>query len=283
MKSSYKVAEVMRIPIRLHITLIVFLPLLILYVASAVELNLLLALLAVAGFFASIALHELGHAAVAMRYGCGVRQILLMPIGGVAQLSHIPDSPRAEIWIAIAGPAVSLALSIVCFLLAIPLGGLPLGGLARVFTVWSAINLVLVLFNLLPSFPMDGGRVFRALMTPRIGRLRATYIASRVGRFMAILFGVFGALRFDFILMAIAFFIHRAATAEYLMVQVQEARRVEPPPHPGMWFGSRPPPAQPRISDEVVVSPPPYARGSSPGSRPRRGLFTELLEDFGDR
>lgn len=283
-KSSYRIFSVIGIPIHLHVTLLIFLPLMVLYVGSALGLPPLSGLLTVAGFFASIALHELGHSVVAMRYGCGVRQILLMPIGGVAQLTHIPENPRAEIWIAVAGPAVSLGLGAATFGLAVLVYSIGWVNLAVIFQIWSAVNIVLVLFNLLPSFPMDGGRVFRALMTPRIGRLRATYIASRVGRVMAILFGIYGLFRFNVLLVAIAFFIHSAATTEYRMVRAQEARRSGMAPHPGMWFGSRPPPPPPpEISDEVVVSPPPYAREQPTGSRTRKGLFEDLFEQFGNR
>ena len=275
MKSAYRICDVLGIPVRLHITLLFFLPLLVPYIASGLGLNLLLALVAVAGFFASITLHELGHSVVAMRHGCTVRQILLMPIGGVAQLTHIPESPRAEILVALAGPAVSLVLAIVAGLVAFPLHALGLHGLTQVFTVWAAVNLVLLLFNLLPSFPMDGGRVFRALMTPRIGRLRATRIASQLGRIMAVLFGLYGLWRLNFILVAIAFFIHRAAGAEYRMVEARESWRGASP-YAGYWFGSRPPPVPPEaVSDEVVVGPPPYAHGTERAQR--RRLFDEAL------
>ena len=128
---------------------------------------------------------------------------------------------------------------------------------------------------------MDGGRVFRALMTPRIGRLRATYIASRVGRTMAILFGLYGLWHLDFILIAIAFFIHNAAGAgvpDGAGPGGPSRRRAGP-----RLLVRRParPPRPPEITDEVVVSPPPYARHQAP--RRTRSLFDDLFEEFDQR
>ena len=275
MTSSYLICRLVGIPIRAHVTLLVFLPLMAWYISGQIHLPFLFGIMSVLLFFASIALHEMGHALVAMREGCGVRQILLLPIGGIAQLSHIPAQPSAEIRIAVAGPGVSLLISLTSGLLAVLAYSIGWGSISVVFTILAGVNLVLVLFNMLPSFPMDGGRVFRAVMTPRLGRLEATRIASSIGRGMAILFGIIGLLRFDLILVAISIFIYQAAGAEYRMVRMQDiAQRFSG--HPA--FRTQPP----LPPEDVVVGPPPYARHRNVRvARPlkrRRGLFDDLLD-----
>ncbi len=137
--------------------------------------------------FVSVLLHELGHSVIAMRYNIPVRSIRLFIFGGVAQIGAEPPSPRAEFLIAIAGPFVSLILA-AFFYLAQPLiaGFEPLLGLAKYLAY---INLALVLFNLIPGFPLDGGRVFRAIVWALTGNLhRSTIIAANVGRFFAFMF-----------------------------------------------------------------------------------------------
>lgn len=265
---SYLICRVLGIPIRVHLTLVVFLPLMALALSARLGPNLLVSFATLAAFFASIALHELGHAVVAMRYGCGVRQILLLPIGGVAQLSHIPSEPRAEVQIALAGPAVSLFLFAAAGLAARALAVFGAGSLVLVLWLVSIMNLCLALFNLLPSFPMDGGRAFRALMTPRWGRKKATFVASRIGRSLAVVFGIIGLLQFHLILIAIAVFIFHAAGAEYRMLLVKE----------------RFPHLDPDREDNVVVGPPPYARfqglRSARPLRRSRGLWDDVFQHW---
>lgn len=269
--ASYLVWRPVGIPVRAHVSLLVFLPIMALYLGgdSNVGLGFPTTLLILAGYFAGIALHELGHALVAMRYGCGVRQILLLPIGGVAQLTHFPEEPRAEVWIALAGPAVSLGLAALLGALSFlmfHLGWVAVGSVAFILAV---LNLVLALFNLLPSFPMDGGRVFRALMTPRLGRLEATRWASGIGRAMAAVLGLYGLLNVHLLLLAVAFFVYQAAAAEFRMVRIQEAMKQSPD-------GDRQP-------GDAVVGPPPYARFRSwrtarPLARRRGGLWDDLYD-----
>ncbi len=181
---------------------------------------------------------------------------------------------------AIAGPAVSLFLALLGWFG----GGLLMQfGLRRpgmILSLLGSVNLMLVLFNLLPSFPMDGGRIFRAWLTPRLGRLAATAIAARVGRFMAIAFGIYGFFRGNFFLIVIAIFIYQAAGAEYRMVRIQEMSR---PGAFGPLMGS--PQRWPYEEDEVTVSPPPYRRGraSTFFVRPLRAqhdLFDDLFEKW---
>jgi stage IV sporulation protein FB len=157
--------------------------------------------------FACVVMHELGHAAAARRYGIATPDITLLPIGGLARLERIPEEPWREIAIALAGPAVNVAI---CLMLALAAGGIPApeeglsvedpraGFLARLF--W--VNAFLVLFNLIPAFPMDGGRVLRALLALRMDHRAATRVAATVGQAVAILLGfagLFGAPMLIFI------------------------------------------------------------------------------------
>lgn len=279
LNSSYTVAKPFGIPIKVHISLLILWPLL------ASDYGALLGTLVMVGLFTSIALHELGHSVVALAQGCRVREILLMPIGGAAQLERIPSRPRDEFLMAIAGPAVSFALAMAGIFLGpwVPSPWVYPQLQVNLFQFLGWVNLGLVVFNLLPSFPMDGGRVLRAMLTPRLGRLRATYIAARLGKAMAILFGVYGLLgpRQSWSLIAIAFFIYIAAGNEYRAVRMQEAAKRggfrEWPP----FFASPPPPPPPPPyaggdadgdgENAVIVSPPPYERGP-----PRR---TEIHEE----
>lgn len=229
---SYNLTRVMGIPIRVHLTLVI----LLLFVALTRGLG---GILLAIGVFSSVALHELGHSWVAIRKGCHVREIMLLPIGGVAKMTHIPSRPKDEVLMAAAGPFVSFLLAVLFWLLT------GLGVLPMLFAYLAAINLMLCLFNLLPSFPMDGGRIFRAFMTPRIGRLQATALAARIGRIMSVAGGIFGLLTGDWWLILIAVFIYNAAGAEYRAVYAQQMQQE--------WFTVEP-------QADIYVSPPPYAR-----------------------
>jgi len=171
-KRSYLLTRVMGIPVRVHITLLLLLPFLALQFAPWFGVaGFFFGLLCAAGVFVCVGLHELGHSWVAIRKGCRVREIMLLPIGGVAKMDRIPSRPKDEFLVAFAGPATSAALAVLCRIIGglfIALGVIPL---AVLFYILSAVNLALFLFNLLPSFPMDGGRIFRAFMTPKLGRL----------------------------------------------------------------------------------------------------------------
>jgi Zn-dependent protease len=152
--------------------------------------------------FGCIVLHELGHAMTAQRFGIRTRDITLYPIGGVARLERMSEKPWEEFWIAVAGPAVNIVI-------AAALGGflffagevgrlLPLPALGLTFLhLLMMLNLGLAVFNMLPAFPMDGGRVLRALLALRLGRLRATEVAVGIGTFLAVLMAVGGALVFQ--------------------------------------------------------------------------------------
>lgn len=139
--------------------------------------------------FACVTLHELGHAAAARRFGVHVPRILLLPIGGMAEMDSIPRRPREEIIIALAGPAVNyLIIGLLMIFVRFPSGlsfkyiELTPAGFGRYLVL---VNLIMGIFNLLPAFPMDGGRVFRALLAMRLPYLRATKIAAHVGKAVA--------------------------------------------------------------------------------------------------
>jgi Zn-dependent protease/CBS domain-containing protein len=181
-------------------------------------------------FFVSIVLHELGHAVVALRHGLRTRSITLFIFGGVAHLEKDPRDGRAEFWMAAAGPAVSLALAGLFYTCAtLPFVGPSAAAVAKYLAL---INLILGLFNLVPAFPMDGGRLLRGALWGPMGKARATRIASGAGTFFAFLLifaGVFSLFRGDsfgglwYIL--IGWFIKDASAASYQQVRLDEALR----------------------------------------------------------
>lgn len=237
MDSSFRLFSVRGINIRVHITF----PLILVW--AAIQFGLLTrqgAAGAVFGIivtlllFAIVILHELGHSVAAQAYGVPVKQIVLLPIGGVAQLARFPEEPIQEFVIAIAGPLVNFGLAIVLFVAGVLLGlGNPLEdplAITRVlgqvnpsaiFTYVFASNLFLGIFNLIPAFPMDGGRVLRALLAARMDYARATRIAVSVGQAMAWLLGLWGFLNGGFFLILIAVFIYMGASQEGQMVQIR--------------------------------------------------------------
>jgi len=182
--------------------------------------------------FASVILHELSHSYVAKMHGVPIRRITLFLFGGVSQMERESEEPETEIKIAIAGPAMSFVLMFVFFLIyyAVRVAG-ETGGIAPVFRYLAIVNGMLGVFNLIPGFPLDGGRLLRAAIWKGTGNLKkATYVASRVGNVIGIvfvLFGFLGVFRGSFIfglwMVMIGFFLRQASSASYFQVVVDGA------------------------------------------------------------
>lgn len=194
------------------------------------------------GVFGCIALHELGHSLAARAYGIGTRDITLYPIGGVASLERMPEKPRREIAIALAGPAVNIVIALA--LLAMMMGQFVLfpidvaapGEIAEFLGRLMVGNLILAGFNLLPAFPMDGGRVLRALLAVWMPRVRATGVAVAVGSFVAAGFLIVGLTLPQFGLVVLAVVVYLLGQAELAAVRVQSAAR-EWSQRVGQWLG----------------------------------------------
>ena len=175
--------------------------------------------------FGCIVLHELGHALMALRFGIKTRDITLLPIGGVARLERMPKEPLKELAVALAGPAVNVVIAAVLALFLV-VAGQWRGMTAEAVVEGSmlerlmAVNIFLVLFNLLPAFPMDGGRALRALLATRLGPLRATQIAANVGQGMAVIFGLLGLVSNPFLVL-IALFVWTGAAQEAASAQAE--------------------------------------------------------------
>ena len=184
-------------------------------------------ILFILALFLCVVLHEYGHALTARKYGIKTRDITLYPIGGVARLERMPDKPIEELWVALMGPAVNVVIAVTLFTI-LYLSGSPApitnltitsgSFLARLMTV----NISLVLFNLIPAFPMDGGRVLRALLAMRMEYVRATQVAANVGQGLAFIFGFIGLFNNPFLLF-IAFFVWIGASQEASMVQMKNS------------------------------------------------------------
>ncbi len=221
MKSSIKIGSIAGIGIFLHWTFLLLIAGIFafyLFQGNSVAAA-LVGVGLIAAVFACVVLHELGHALTARRFDVPTRDITLYPIGGVARLQRIPEEPMKEFWIAVAGPAVNVVIAVALFAV-IWIAGASFSPAVFIdptsnflgTLMW--LNIVLVGFNLLPAFPMDGGRVLRALLAARMDYARATQIAASVGQGMAILFGVVGLVGFNPILLFIALFVYVGAQQE---------------------------------------------------------------------
>lgn len=228
---SWQVAEVAGIRVLVHAT---FLLLVVWFaVASWLESRRVAGVVYELAFllllFGCVLLHELGHALTAQRFGYPAREITLLPIGGVTRLERIPDDPRQSLWIALAGPAVNAAIAV---LLGVALHAAGAWQPIRDVAMTSGpllerlliLNISLVIFNMLPAFPMDGGRVLRALLAIRLDERRATRIAARVGQVMAVMFVLIGWLASP-LLILIGVFVWAGAGHEAEMADRRAALR----------------------------------------------------------
>ncbi len=233
---SFRIGRVFGIPIQLDLTFLLILPIFAWLIGTQVSdwVNIMnnlwglglaaaplssgmmpwyLGIAAAIGLFAGVILHELGHSVVSIHYGYPIDSITLWIFGGIARLTEQPEEWSEEFLIAIAGPAVSIALGILSFLVlfVVPTS---FDAVRFVFGYLALMNIVLAVFNLLPGFPMDGGRVLRALLARTRPFAQATRIAAEVGKLFAILLGIFGLFGGNIILIGIAFFIYIGATSE---------------------------------------------------------------------
>jgi len=242
---SYRIGSAFGVPVKLDLTFLLILPLFAYVIGGQVERSAelfndaadvgldvgalttgptpwLLGVVAAVGLFACVLAHEFGHSLVAMHYGYEIDSITLWIFGGIARLADQPRDWRREFAIAIAGPVVSVLLGIGATLLAasIPVGQ---GELRFVLLYLGVLNLALAGFNMLPAFPMDGGRILRALLGRTRSFADATEISANVGKGVAVLMGLFGLVQFNPILVGIAFFVYIGAASEAQQVATSAA------------------------------------------------------------
>jgi Zn-dependent protease/CBS domain-containing protein len=229
MKSSWRIGRVAGIDVHLHLTFLLLLGWVAVshYLQKQSWADVLAGLGFTLSLFTIVVLHELGHALTARRFGIRTRDITLLPIGGVARLERIPEKPQQELLVALAGPAVNVVLAALLFGVLIVGAELSaakefklVGGHFLANLMW--VNVSLAVFNLLPAFPMDGGRVLRALLAMRMDYLRATSIAAAIGQGMAWVFGFIGLFTNPF-LVFIALFVWMGAAAEAGQAQMKSA------------------------------------------------------------
>lgn len=211
---SLQVGKVSGIPVRVHVTFL----LLLLYIFLIGGKDLAMVLLMVL-IFVCVVLHELGHALTAQKFGVQTRDITLYPIGGVAMLQGRPKASQ-EFWIALAGPAVNVLIALVITFISLAMRGrfatflFGMGPNASIMDALFTANVMLPIFNMIPAFPMDGGRVLRAVLAMFLPQTTATQIAGGIGQFIAIIFGFAGLFQQNMLLMLVAFFVFMGANQE---------------------------------------------------------------------
>jgi Zn-dependent protease len=228
-KWSIRLGTFSGIAVYMHLTFVLFL----VWIAAGHWLREHSIAAAVAGvgfvlaIFGCVVLHEFGHALMARRYGIRTRDITLLPIGGMARLERMPEDPRQELWVALAGPAVNVAIAAVLAVWVVvsgvvdPRGVLSMTGGPVVLRLL-VVNAFLVAFNLIPAFPMDGGRVLRAILASQMEYTRATQIAAAIGQALAFAFGFLGLFT-NPMLLFIALFVWIGAAQEAGVVQMRTA------------------------------------------------------------
>lgn len=238
MGRSFKLFAVRGIDVRLHFTF----PLILLWAGLQFGLiggsasAALFGVIVIALLFVLVTLHELGHSFAALYYGVPVKQIVLSPIGGLAQLERMPEKPIQEFVIAVAGPAVNVAAALL-MLPFIPLLGLGLVDFAAALSLSAGLtatavfiyvffyNIILAVFNLIPAFPLDGGRIFRSLLAMKLDYVQATQVASIVGRGFAVLLGLYALFNGGIFMIFIAVFVYMAAGQEAAAVRYRATLR----------------------------------------------------------
>lgn len=234
---SFKIAQVSGIPVKLHWSFILIV-LLLIYMSVFKDLSfpklfsfcLLFALL-----FACVLLHELGHVLAARWLNIEARDIILSPVGGLARIEAMEDFPKKEILVALAGPMVNFILALTLFLYLYfiaagdwnfePYSALAYLSFPAILYFLLFINVLLFLFNLLPAFPMDGGRVLRAVLSLKFDSLRATYMASIIGRAFAVMFFIIAFVGRHYALTVISAFIYLMALSEYRILAAKLSRQ----------------------------------------------------------
>ena len=229
MKWSIRIGSAFGIPVYMHLTFL----LLLAWVgwshwmqSKSLDAT-LVGVLFIVAIFGCVVLHEFGHALMARRFGITTRDVTLLPIGGVARLERMPDDPKQELWVALAGPAVNVVIVAALFVwfkttgILQPMTGLSVTG-GPFFERLMAVNIFLVLFNMIPAFPMDGGRVLRAILATRMEYTRATHVAAGIGQGAAFIFGFVGLFTNPFLIF-IAFFVWIGAAQESSMVQMKSS------------------------------------------------------------
>jgi Zn-dependent protease/CBS domain-containing protein len=225
MRWSFKIARIAGIDVRIHATFFLLLGFVAYFAGHRAGagwgLNAVLIWLLV---FLCVLLHELGHALAAKAYGIPTVDITLYPIGGIARMERMPEKPVQELVVAIAGPLVNVVIIIVLGAVLLATGGLDV---TKILTdpdllqivFWA--NIVMLVFNLIPAFPLDGGRVLRALLATRMEYARATRLAASIGQGLALALGIGGAFTNNLFLILIAIFIYMAAESEAAVVQMR--------------------------------------------------------------
>ena len=247
--ASYTVGRITGIPIKLHVTLLVFLPLLVFFISRpdtiAAYADLIAAisqhevapeavqegntpwLIGVAGavaLFVGVLLHELGHSWTARYFDIGIASITLWIFGGMARMEDLPEEWRIEFWVALAGPVTSVLIAAVCYaaLLLVPT---ELTLVVFLLGFLAVLNLVLAVFNMLPAFPMDGGRIFRALLARSRPYSEATRTAASVGQGFAVAMAILGLLWWAPMLLLVAMFVYVAAGSESRTTVIRDLLR----------------------------------------------------------
>src|SRR5215210_2729491 len=235
MGGSFKIGRAFGIDVKVHWTFFLLLAFFAYlgYRETGSLANALVTSAIIVALFVCVLLHEFGHSLVAQRLGLEVPDITLLPIGGLARLKSLPEKPWDEVKIAVAGPLVNVVLAPIFFAGALALGAnlsspvniIEGGSVGQILAYLGYINVALVVFNMIPAFPMDGGRVLRGLLATRLGPVRATEIASAIGQAFAIGFFFLGIATGAYLLALIAVFIFFGASGEAQMVRQREMMR----------------------------------------------------------